>query len=251
MRVLPALISFIMLIVFLLPMTVHIVNIGNITGALASAFVLVISVFWGRFSAFVMHLWERPAGKALLCTAGGLAAVCVAGAVILSAFMVREMNDRPAGSNTTAVVLGCKVRNGAPSLMLKRRLDAAYAYLSEETDVKVVVSGGQGKDESISEAKCMRDYLVGKGISPDRIYMDDKSVDTDENLRFSKAVIEQEGLPETITIVTDGFHQLRADMKAEKLGMKAYNISAHTPLWLAPTYWVREWYGLVYYFVKR
>ena len=160
------------------------------------------------------------------------------------------MTDRPKNTDTTVVVLGCKVKNGAPSLMLGRRLNAAYEYLTEEPDVKVIVSGGKGDDEIISEAQCMRDYLVDRGIAPERIYMEDKSTDTDENLRFSQDIIRREGLPEHITIVTDGFHQLRSDMKAEKLGMRAYNISAHTPWWLVPTYWVREWFGIIYYIIR-
>ena len=93
----------------------------------------------------------------------------------------------------------------------------------------------------------MRDYLAEKGISPDRIIMEDRSTTTDENLRFSYELIQKNALPEHITIVTDGFHQLRSDMKARRLGMEAYNISAHTPWWLTPTYWVREWFGIAYY----
>lgn len=250
MRVIPALISFIMLILFLLPMTAGIINLGNCVGALTSAALTAVFLFWDRFTGVVSHMWERPAGKVIISAFSAAAVVFTLVAVTVSFFMLREMNDRPRDTDTTVVVLGCKVKNEAPSLMLGRRLNAAYEYLSAEPDVKVIVSGGKGDDESISEAQCMRDYLVDRGISPERIYMEDKSTDTDENLRFSQDIIRREGLPEHITIVTDGFHQLRSDMKAEALGMKAYNISAHTPLWLVPTYWVREWFGIVYYIIR-
>ena len=76
------------------------------------------------------------------------------------------------------------------------------------------------------------------------------SMISEEDFRFSQDIIRREGLPEHITIVTDGFHQLRSDMKAEKLGMRAYNISAYTPWWLVPTYWVREWFGIIYYIIR-
>ena len=247
MRVLPALISFIMLIVFLLPLGSGIINVGNCAGAFISGVLTAVFLFYGEVSRLVSHLWESRGGRIAVCAAAVLIGLGIVSASVMSFFMLREMNDSPKNTDTTVVVLGCKVKNGAPSLMLKRRLDAAYGYLSENPEVRVVVSGGQGADESISEAMCMRDYLVSRGIASERIYMEDKSATTDENLRFSQELIAREGLPEHITIVTDGFHQLRSDMKARKLGMEAYNISAHTPWWLAPTYWVREWFGIAYY----
>lgn len=250
MRAVPALISFIMMILFLLPMGTGIINFGNCAGAVITAALTALFVYWDKFTGIVSRMWESRAGRVLICVTASFAALCVILAAVISGFMVREMTDRPKNTDTTVVVLGCKVKNGAPSLMLGRRLNAAYEYLTEEPDVKVIVSGGKGDDEIISEAQCMRDYLVDRGIAPERIYMEDKSTDTDENLRFSQDIIRREGLPEHITIVTDGFHQLRSDMKAEKLGMRAYNISAHTPWWLVPTYWVREWFGILYYIIR-
>ncbi|MDO4864566.1 MAG: YdcF family protein [Ruminococcus sp.] len=247
MRVIAALISFIMMIIFLLPLGSGIINLGNCAGAFISGVLTAVFLFWGRFSRLVSHLWESRGGRVMVCAVAALIAVGAVAAAAMSFFMVREMRDAPKNTDTTVVVLGCKVKNGAPSLMLRRRLDAAYGYLSENPEVRVVVSGGQGADESISEAQCMREYLVSRGIAPERIYEEDKSATTDENLRFSHDIIVREGLPEHITIVTDGFHQLRSDLKARSLGMEAYNISAHTPWWLAPTYWVREWFGIAYY----
>ncbi len=250
MRAVPALISFIMMILFLLPMGTGIINLGNCAGAVITAALTALFVYWDKFTGIVSRMWESRAGRVLIFVTASFAALCVILAAVISGFMFREMTDRPKNTDTTVVVLGCKVKNGAPSLMLGRRLNAAYEYLTEEPDVKVIVSGGKGDDEIISEAQCMRDYLVDRGIAPERIYMEDKSTDTDENLRFSQDIIRREGLPEHITIVTDGFHQLRSDMKAEKLGMRAYNISAHTPWWLVPTYWVREWFGIIYYIIR-
>ena len=192
MRVIPALISFIMLILFLLPMTAGIINLGNCVGALTSAALTAVFLFWDRFTGVVSHMWERPAGKVIISAFSAAAVVFTLVAVTVSFFMLREMNDRPRDTDTTVVVLGCKVKNGAPSLMLGRRLNAAFEYLSAEPDVKVIVSGGKGDDESISEAQCMRDYLVDRGISPERIYMEDKSTDTDENLRFSQDIIRHD-----------------------------------------------------------
>ena len=62
--------------------------------------------------------------------------------------------------------------------MLKHRLDAAYDYLTEHPDVPVIVCGGQGPDESISEAQCMYEYLTKKGIAAERITQEDRSTST-------------------------------------------------------------------------
>ena len=251
MRVLPALISFMIFMVFAAPCSSSIINLGNIVGMALSAVGMAVSVFFKPFSSLVSKLWERTAGKAFICTFCGIAVLCVIAACVMSVFMVRTMNDRPDNNNTTVVVLGCRVKNGYPGRMLRKRLDASYDYLIKEPDVKVVVSGGQGKDESKSEAQAMFEYLTERGIAPDRIYKEDKSVNTEENLKFSMDIIKREKLPEKITLVTDGYHQLRAEMIADSLGIEAWNISAKTSTWLLPTYWVREWFGIAYYAVKK
>lgn len=249
MRVLPTLISFILLLLFIAPFFAGIVNIGNCAGAAVSALLLGISAFYNPFSRFISLLWHKPAGKILVCAVSAAAAVCVIIAVTISCFMISASRDNPKDIKTTVVVLGCKVKDGRPSLMLKRRLDAAYEYLAEHENVNVIVSGGQGYDEQISEARCMYDYLVSRGIAPERIIMEDKSESTYENLKFSCEIIEKNDLCDQITIITDGYHQLRAEMIAAELGIEAYNISADTSWWLVPTYWVREWFGVTYQFV--
>lgn len=249
MRVFPALISFVLLLIFIAPFFAGIVNLGNCTGAAVSALMTGFFTFYGPVTGFLGMIWQKPAGKAIMCITSGIAVCFVILAVIISFFMLRASSDKPGKNKTTLVVLGCRVKGNRPSLMLKRRLDAACEYLAEYDDVTVIVSGGKGSDEQISEAQCMKDYLVEKGISPERIIMEDKSSSTYENLEFSQKIINENKLNEEITIVTDGYHQLRAEMIAGKLGMDAYNISASTSLWLIPTYWVREWFGVIQQFV--
>lgn len=247
MRAVPALISFILLVLFILPVVrIGNVNIGNLAGGAVSLGLLLIFLFPEGFRRLLHTIKESTGGRIFLWVAGIAAVLCALTALVISFFMVRAINDPPKDP-TTVVVLGCQVKNGGPSKMLRRRLDAAYSFLSENEEVMVVVSGGKGDDEAISEAQCMMEYLTAKGISPDRIIMEDKSTSTEENLRFSKTIIEEKGLCEDITIVTDGYHQLRAEMLARQLGMDPWHISAKTAGWLLPTYWVREWFGVAYY----
>lgn len=246
-KIIPALLAIGMFIIFACPLFMGILNAGNGAGMLISAVLASVFIFWGRFRRLITAVWEKPAGKIIISVAALGIAFCVVLAVILSILMAKEVNDPPSNENTTLVVLGCKVRDGRPSLMLQRRLDAAYKYLSEHESVSVVVSGGQGDDEAMSEAECMKGYLTAKGIAPGRIIMEDRSTTTKENLEFSKKLIEQNGLPQQVTLVTDGYHQLRAQMLAEKIGIHPNNISGYTSWYVVPTYWVREWFGLVFY----
>ncbi|MDE5584350.1 MAG: YdcF family protein [Ruminococcus sp.] len=253
-KIIPAVMSFAVFLLFFLPMPMGILNIGNFFGMAVSGILTVIFIFFGRFKSLVSALWKYPTGRAGLCVLSVLTAVFFAYAVIISVCMAREITDTPKNENTTVIVLGCKVKDGRPSLMLKRRLEKAYEYLSEHKGVKAIVSGGQGSDEMISEAQCMRDWLVEKGISEERILMEDSSSSTEENLKFSREIIKSRNLPTEITLITDGFHQYRAELIAVRTGFDRENIknlSGYTSWYITPTYWLRELFGIAYYKIKK
>ena len=144
---------------------------------------------------------------ALVC-AGVLCFGLLLGAVLYGSY------DHVRGQPRTMIVLGCQVKPWGPSVLLRDRLDKALAYLQEHPQVTVIVSGGQGPDEPVSEAQCMRDYLVEHGIAPERIHMEDVSHNTHENLTNSAALMEELGLEEKdgVVLVSNGFHLTRARM---------------------------------------
>lgn len=152
-----------------------------------------------------------------------------------------------AGSPDTAcdyiLVLGAKVNGTRPSLTLRERIDAAYEYLAKHPDTIAVLSGGQGADEGISEAQCMFHELTAMGIDPDRLWMEDKSTSTQENLQFSLALIEAQtgSRPMNIGLVSSEFHLYRAGLFAADCGLNAIGIPAHTSwLSLQLNYYLRE-----------
>lgn len=130
--------------------------------------------------------------------------------------------DHITGEPQVMVILGCRVMpGGEPSMLLQDRLETALDYLEEDPDILVVVSGGQGSNEPVSEAACMADWLEEKGISEDRIFLEDQSSNTKENLIFSKDLLAREGIDvgETdVLVVSNGFHLTRARMLAERFG---------------------------------
>ena len=84
------------------------------------------------------------------------------------------------------MVLGAGLRGSKLSLSLVDRLDTAIEFNRFYPDVKIIVSGGQGKGEDISEASAMKNYLVDNGVSEDLIICEDKSTNTYEKLLFTK-----------------------------------------------------------------
>ena len=112
------------------------------------------------------------------------------------------------------VVFGCQMRRDGPSVLLKDRLDTALAYWEAHPDIKIVVTGGKGDDEHVSEARGMYDYLTAHGVDGANIYMEDKSRNTWQNINNTFALMEREGwsLTDDVLLVSSGFHLARIEM---------------------------------------
>lgn len=113
---------------------------------------------------------------------------------------------------SAVVVFGAGVNGTVPSLSLRVRLQAALDYVQERPDIPIVVSGGQGPGEDITEARCMADWLIARGVDPQRILLEEKATNTEENVRFSRAMLVEAGIdPLTnIAYVTADYHLCRA-----------------------------------------
>lgn len=129
-----------------------------------------------------------------------------------------------------AIVLGAGVNGTIPSVSLSERLAAAEAYLEAYPNAVLILSGGQGENEQISEAQCMYDWLVKRGAEPDRLRIEDQATTTEENIAFSLNLIEAETgtRPETVCIISAEYHLLRASMLAEDAGIEALLYPAET-----------------------
>lgn len=150
-----------------------------------------------------------------------------------------KTEEKTENSTKWIIVLGAQVKGRKITDSLKRRLDAAYGYLYEHPEVKVVVSGGQGKGEDVSEAAAMAEYLERAGIEKTRIVQEDVSTNTLENLKYSKALITDIKSP--VGIVSNNFHVYRGCMYAKRAGFEnAFPIAAgcHPVLFL--NYFIRE-----------
>lgn len=172
----------------------------------------------------------------------GLGCLFAAGWLVFLAVIVqicRAMSGREEHDRGYLIILGAQVRGRRITNSLKRRLDAALPVLLRNPQLKVIVSGGQGKGEDISEACAMAEYLIGRGIEADRILREEKSTSTRENLRFSAKLAEDLTVP--VGIVTNNFHIYRALWMGRQEGYrKLYGIPAGTNAVLFLNYMVRE-----------
>ena len=233
------------LFLFINPLFLGIRNLGVFAGAGISLAGACFFIFNPLISAWIRNIWQNDAGRIVVCIVTGILCFCCILAVVISGMMIGAANKSPK-SDEPVVILGCKVRGTQPSLMLARRLDAAIVYLKDHPDVPVIVCGGQGADEQMTEAQCMEEYLITHGIPKERIYQENRSTSTRENLLFAIDILDEQEWEHSVTVVTDGFHQLRASMIASDLKLHTSAVSARTPWFLTPAYWVREWFGVCY-----
>ena len=149
------------------------------------------------------------------------------------------------------IVLGAAVHGDYMSLILKERVDKTLDYLREYPNTKIIVSGGKGSGESISEAEAMRRYLVSNGISNNQIIKEEKSRTTAENFKYSSKIIrnlEGDSTP-TVSVVTTNFHMLRAKMLARRSGLIVQGVVSKGHISSAPNYYIREYFALVHSFI--
>lgn len=162
---------------------------------------------------------------------------CFIEGLILSGFF-RE----PTEEVDYLIVLGAHVRYGKPSNVLAKRLDAAYNYAMEHEGVKVIVSGGQGGNETTTEAYAMARYLEEKGLDGDRILLEEASRNTDENLTFSYEIA---GADAKIAVVSNDFHIFRAVHLAREAGFQdPQALAARDDVRTMPSDLLREFFGV-------
>lgn len=209
-------------------------------------------VMWGLLAAgcgllsfFLAHRrwvewipkWIRRIVRFLFCI--GMVIFLVVEGLVLSQFWAI-----PEPGADVCIILGAQIRESGPSDVLQRRLDKALSYLQQNPDTKVIVSGGQGSNEPFSEAQGMQEYLIAKGIAPERIFLEDTSTDTWENLSFSAQLIDKGS--DRVVIVTNNFHVFRAVNIAKKQGYgNVQGLAASTHWGSLANNILREFFGVV------
>ncbi|NLI89570.1 MAG: YdcF family protein [Epulopiscium sp.] len=185
--------------------------------------------------------------KRIYKLAGVVIGLALTSVIIIGSFIIIEGKKTYTEEVDYLIVLGARLYGDVPSPSLLERLKVAHTYLEEHEDAKVVVSGGQGSNELVSEAYAMRKYLVDNGISEDRIILEDRSTSTFENLSYSLDKIretdEREGLK--ILIASNSYHIFRSKLIAGRLGAEAYGLPAPIPQSVIIKSYAREYLAVI------
>ncbi len=226
---------------FLLPLTVGTVHIGMLYPAVLLALAALALLFPSAVQRLFRSRWRKLAavGAALL----GIAVACV---LVMCLRMDLATENHPAEEQeVTVLVLGCQVAGDRPSIMLRGRIEAAYNYLADHPETVCIATGGQGTGENISEAECIRQELIAMGIDAQRIYIEDRSTNTLQNIILSSIIIDEHNLPTTVALASDNFHQFRAAYYARQWGLEPLALGCESPWYLGAGYWAREVLALV------
>ena len=212
-----------------------------IWGAIGIISLCLCAVFHNRKLINILPKWFK-----LFCT------TCFALGLLLfftvEGLILTQYNASGKPEADYCIVLGAQWKSDGPSEVLRRRLDKAAAYLISNPNTKVIVSGGQGSNEIISEASGMRDYLIQSGIAENRILVEDQSSNTYENLVFSGKFLDK--TTDSVVVVTNNFHVFRTLAIAKKQGYaNVEGLAASSVPGMAPNNLLREFLGVIKDFI--
>lgn len=179
----------------------------------------------------ILGLWQKLPGY-LRYTVLALWLIYIAVCLIVFVRVIRGFSHKVPDDLDYIIVLGTQIKEDGPSKALFFRLDRAREYLIANPRTKVIVSGGQGYNEPVTEASGMKKWLTENGIDGSRIITEDRSKTTHENLMFSKELFDHEN--SSFGILSSNFHLYRASLLAKKAGLKGFSLipAYTTPLFL-------------------
>jgi uncharacterized SAM-binding protein YcdF (DUF218 family) len=235
-------------------------------GIIFTAYFIIVSIYWGmvdNFNAamiFAGILWIIIAIKAnrvlqlfnklpkfIRIFSSFILVSFLLSFVIVEGIIIYNMNA--ALDHTEAdyvVILGCQVDGSLPSIPLTRRVNTSVEYLNENQNTNVIITGGKGYGENISEAEAMKRILLRSGVDENRIFEEQNAKSTVENLKFSDELYHL--TDKNIVIVSSDYHLFRALSTAKKLNYKNVGgLPSKSQLSALPVYLLREYAAVIYY----
>jgi len=177
--------------------------------------------------------------------------VCFLVPFVFTAFIaIYGSRDNVTFEEDVVIVLGARVSGERVSGTLARRLDTALYILNQNPNAYVVVCGGLGDRATITEAEAMARYLNDRGISRDRILLEDRSTSTMENLSFARDILNDH-FPDDFSavVVSNDFHMFRAVSTARRLGMEVNHMGSPTARHLFTENYLREMLAIINFWI--
>jgi len=119
-----------------------------------------------------------------------------------------------------AIVLGAGTANGKLSHVFVERIHHGITLLEQGTVPTIIMTGGFGEGQEISDSQAAKDYAVSKGALESDILIEEESTITFENLQQAQLLMEEHSM-ESALIVSDPFHMKRAMAICGVLDMNA------------------------------
>lgn len=167
--------------------------------------------------------------------------------IIIESFIIYNGSKADSVKVDYLVILGAGLWGDTPSLALRQRLDEGIKFIKDNPDTKVILSGGKGPGETITEAEGMKRYLISKGIDEKLLIKEEKSTSTKENMKFTRELLNQIDVRDKISvkIVTNNFHMFRAKLLGKSNGFIVYGQPAPLYPLLVPAYYIREYLAVI------
>lgn len=161
---------------------------------------------------------------------------------LISFIAMYGCNDNVIYHEDAVIVLGAGIRGDRVTLPLKMRLDKAIEYHYKNPDALIVVTGGKGLQETVTEAYAMEKYLVQNGVDKSKIIKEENATSTFENMKYSKEILDDYFTNDyAVVVITNHFHVFRGTTIAKNAGFK--NVShMHAGL---------QWYNLMPCFLRE
>ena len=196
-------------------------NLGNILTILLGG----VLIFWGIKFYKISQVLPKYVKVAFL--------VCMVLAVIFITFLLTYgLSDNVDYKEDAVIVLGAAVHGETPSIVLKDRLDVAVEYHAKNPNAIIVVSGGKGAGENISEAAAMEKYLISNGVAPKVIVKEDTSKSTAENFQNSKKILDEIlGNDYKVAVISNEYHLYRAEGISYNAGFEEINTIHSSTKW--------------------
>ena len=174
---------------------------------------------------------------------------CLLAATVIHALMAGR--HEPDYDRDYVIVLGCRIRpDGTLYPLIRARVDRAIDFVRAQEAATgkravLVPSGGRGADEPESEAAAMARYMRSRGVEDERILCEERSTTTRENLRFSRALIEERCAGAKAAFSTSSYHVYRGGILAAESGWRIDGMGSRTVWYFWPNAFLREFVGLL------
>lgn len=214
-------------------------NAGVILTFLLGLFFLLYGIFFRKINDWTKRGFGKFLKIAVMC---GLAFfLCtVAFLAVIGQSDTAEFNE------DALIILGAGVRGDTPTLTLAYRLDKGVEYHKKNPEAVIIVSGGQGLQETVTEASAMEKYLIEKGVPKEKIIKEERATSTSENFRFSKEILDEIfGQDYRCAFISNDFHMYRAQQLARIAGLDAARYHAKIEWYTTALNYSREFLTVI------